>query len=165
MDFDNIDTNLAQTPDALKRMLENCRARKRIEKATPTLAITLVAKARYNIQVAESLEAEGYFDWAIVASYSAMFMAANAFTAKFQGATAKDHSCIIALILESLEGKKLAKPLEKVRKTMEKQVLSMEKIRRVRNLALYTVTEINPELTKKSVKIAGDFVEKIDELV
>lgn len=165
MDLDSIPTNLAKTPERLHSLLADCRKRKRIQPANPEMVQTLFAKAQYNLQVAESMEAEGYFDWAIVSSYSAMFLAANAFTARFANETAKDHACILGLLIQTLHGKKLSKDINKVKKAMEKEVLSMEKIRRVRNSALYTVTEIDPATTQKCLKTASRFIQTVEGLV
>lgn len=165
MNWNDLDSNIAKSPIAIRNMLADCRKRKRIQKANPEQIIALLAKAQYNLQVAESMEVEGYSDWAIVASYSAMFSAANAFTTKFCNATAKDHSCIIGLMLETLQETKLAKQFNKVKKIIEKQVYSMEKIRRVRNMALYTVTEIDEKITRNCVKTAFNFVEEVSKIV
>ena len=162
MELEKVETNIEKTDKKLESLLADCKKRKRLQPANPKQVETLIAKAQYNLQVAESLEAEGYFDWAIIASYSAMFSAANAFTAKFANVTAKDHACIIALMLQRIKGKSLAGAFNKVRKSMEKEALSMEKIRRVRNTALYTVTEIDEKTARKCLKIASGFVEKID---
>lgn len=165
MDLDSVPTNLAKTPERLHSLLSDCRKRNRIQPANPEMVQTLLAKAQYNLQVAEIMDSEGFSDWVIVSSYSAMFLAANAFTARFANETAKDHACILGLLVQTLRGQKLSKELTKIKKAVEKEAASMEKIRRVRNSALYTVTDVNEKTTQNCLKTASQFVEQIEKLV
>ena len=165
MEFGEIDPKAPKSMASVENALNNCLKRKRIQRFTKEDAKTFLAKAHYNLQTAESFESDGFLDWAVIAYYSGMYMAAKAFTSYFSGQAAKDHGCTIALMLKVLHGEKLAEKLGSARKRFEQEIELLGKVRQYRNSALYTVTEVREKDIRKIAKSAFEFVEGIDKLL
>ncbi|MBI4044641.1 MAG: HEPN domain-containing protein [Candidatus Diapherotrites archaeon] len=165
MEFGETDSKVPKSGIAMERALNGCIKRKRIQGFSKEDAKTFLAKAHYHLQTAESFESDSFLDWAVIAYYSGMYMAAKAFTAHFSGTAAKDHGCTIALMLQVLKGKKFAKKLGSARKKFEQEIELLGKVRQYRNSALYTVTEVKENDVRKIAKNAFEFVEEIDKLL
>lgn len=165
LEIENIDSKIPKSADSIKKTLDDCIRRKRIQTFSKEDAKTFLSKAYYHLQCAESFEADNFSDWAIIAYYAAMYMAAKAFTAYFLGKAAKDHLCTIALMLETIHGKKFVKVFGKTYKKFEEEIELLAKVRQYRNSMLYSVTEIKEKEIQSIGKKAFKFVEKINELV
>jgi len=163
--FDEIDSKIPHSMDAAERVLKDCARRKRIQSFDRHDAKTFLAKAHYHLQSAESFQAEGFRDWAVIAYYAGMYMAAKAFTSHFSGKAAKDHGCTISLMLKVLNGKKFAKSLGNARKVFDEEIELLGKVRQYRNSLLYTVTEVKEKDVEKIGKSAFSFVEEIEKLL
>ena len=163
--FEETDSKIPKSDQALEKALNDCIKRKRIQNYSKEDAKTFLAKAHYHLQTAESFESDSFLDWAVIAYYSGMYMAAKAFTSHFLGTAAKDHGCTIALMLKILHGEKFAKKLGSARKKFEQEIELLGKVRQYRNSALYTVTEVKENDIRKIAKNAFEFVEEIDKLL
>ena len=165
MAFDEIDSRIPCSKEAAERVLKDCARRKRIQRFSRHDAKTFLAKAHYHLQSAESFQAEGFLDWAVIAYYVGMYMAAKAFTCHFSGKAAKDHGCTISLMLEVLHGKEFAGRLGSARKVFDEEIELLGKVRQYRNSLLYTVTEVKEKDAGKIGKSAFGFVEEIEKLL
>lgn len=165
MGLGKIDSKIPKTNKAVDNVLSDCAKRKRIQRFTKEDAKTFLAKAQYHLQSAESFESDGFLDWAVVAYYSAMYMAVKALTSHFSGKAAKDHGCTIALMLKILYGKKFAKTLGGARRKFEGEIELLGKVRQFRNSALYNVTGVKQTEIRKIAKTALEFVEGISKLL
>jgi len=165
MGFVDIDSKVPKSQKAMKRVLSECFRRKRIQRFTKEDAKTFLAKAHYHLQTAESFESDNFLDWAVIAYYAGMYMAAKAFTSHFLGQAAKDHGCTIALMIEVLHGKRFAERLGSARKSFDAEIELLGKVRQFRNSVLYTVTEIKESEVRAIAGNAFNFVKEIDKLL
>lgn len=165
MDFTEMDSKIPKNNKAMEKVLEDCFRKKRIQKFSKGDAKTFLAKAQYHLQTAESFESDNFLDWAVIAYYAAMYMAAKAFTSYFLGQAAKDHGCTISLMLSVLRGKVFAKKLGRTRKKFDAEIELLGKVRQFRNSVLYNVTQIEESSVRKTGKTAFNFVEEIRGLL
>lgn len=163
--FVEIDPRIPKSSRAVERVLKECFRKKRVQRFSKEDAKTFLAKAHYHLQTAESFQSDNFLDWAIIAYYAGMYMAAKAFTSHFLGQAAKDHGCTIALMLEVLHDEKLIKKLGSARKRFKEEIELLGKVRLFRNSVLYTVTEVKESDVIKISKTAFSFVEEIEELL
>ncbi|MEW6295802.1 MAG: HEPN domain-containing protein [Candidatus Diapherotrites archaeon] len=165
MGFVDVDSKIPKSLRAVKRVLSECFKRKRIQRFTKEDAKTFLAKAHYHLQTAESFESDNFLDWAIIAYYAGMYMAAKAFTSHFLGQAAKDHVCTIALMLEILHGERFVKGFGSARKSFDEEIDLLGKVRQFRNSVLYTVTKVKEDDVRTIGRNAFNFVKEIDELL
>ncbi len=165
VELEETDSKIPKSDGALEKTLNNCLRRRRIQGFSKEDAKTFLAKAHYHLQAAESFESDNFPDWAVIAYYAGMYLAAKAFTSYFLGQAAKDHGCTISLMLKILHGKKFAKKLGSARKKFREEIELLGKVRQYRNSALYAVTGVKEKDLRIIAKNAFEFVEGIDKLL
>lgn len=141
----------------------------RTEKNQKKFYVSYLEKAFHNLEVSGSLVPE-YFDWIIITSYYAMYMAATSAIAKL-GLKATTHGAtVIALeymycVNKNLLPRKYINMIEKANFSRE-DIHKLDEAMKRRLVVQYTITnDYGKKESKQIFKDAKDFVNKIGDII